>query len=1208
MEIKFTNLLFYFKKSILQTIMRSFIFLFCIVSFGFTPNSSNAQRAKITINSNSELAINEVFELIREQTDYTFVYTSDLFKNTPNVPLEKGTIKTDVLLDKCLSNTVFTYDFVDESTILLKRKPEFKGTELVMIPQQTITGTVRDVNGNGLPGVNVLVGKKGSNVVRGVATDFDGKYSVNASKGEIVKFSYLGYITQEVEIGDQKNIDIILKEDTENLEEVTILSTGYQKISKERATGSYDVVETKQLEKPASSISERLVGVAAGVESTINADGSIDFEIRGLSSLSANQDPLIVLDGFPIEGGFETINPNDVESITVLKDAAASSIWGARAANGVIVIVTNKGAKGKTKVAISSFIRTSSKLDLDYALNRASSSEIIEYEQKAFDSNFFGSVFGGAPGISPNELSPFSQAIVAMNEARLGRISESERDTRLATLSGLNNEKQIKDLLLESPLTQQHNITISGGTEKMTNSLSLMFEDSKSFFIGDKTEKYLINYNNSTKLANKINFEFGAMFQHTDATTNSGQADPIYGGGDMLSEIRSLAPWDMLANSDGSLTDMSYLKYYKPNLDQFVPYDLFPYSDWSYNPVTEVKNRDLRTKQINARFKAGLTFDIIEGMQLSSRIQYELYNSSADNYYGEETFAVRQFINETSGPEWQFGGTPTQLVPDGGILEQGESEIRSYNFRNQLTFNRTFAEKHTIDFVGGTEIRNTVVKTTTNPAAFGYNPESLTSSQLLTDLSSHSLWNFYPAQYASYFYDFNLIPEHQFSENTDRFFAMYTNLAYTYNKKYTISGNYRTDAANIIADDPKLRYDPFWHAGLGWHIGKEDYMSDINWLDKLYLRSTYGSGGNIIPTASFTPLINLSSSLNQVTKQLTASITDVGNPTLRWEKTKSFNIGADFSTMGGKLKGSIDYYNKKGEDLIINQALSGVYGTTSQLLNNGKMVNKGIEINLSTYLPIKGNDIVWSGNLTFSNNKNEITELKKGVYAQYELVSGPTTSYREGYDANTLWSYDYGGLYDTGVGNVPSIIGDGGDLVPITGWASGDARNYMVDQGTTNAPTILGFRNSFKIYDFDFSFIVTGKFGHVFRRQGFNYSAVTGGNTNVNEQYSEVANGDPNLIIPIPDNEPSYYFYDRYYPYMDYLTEDAGHIRIQEINLTYSLPKNVITKLGVDRVSFFAQANNVGVILFNDFNEDPEYPKGYLRPQAMYTFGMNLNF
>lgn len=1231
MEIKLTNVLFFLRKKLPKIIMRTFIFLLCTAVFGFSPVNIMSQNAKVTITEDKTITVDQVFDIIKEQTDYRFIYRSDMFKNYPKVDVKKGIVKANKLLQKSLSKGDFKFNISANNTITIRQSTDVQEIE--------VSGVVTDENGLPLPGITVYVssrqpasGKISSDfIIRGTATDIDGKFKLKAEVGYYLVASGLGYEFYQTQIAaNQTTFNISLKEAISALDEVVVVSTGYQEISKERATGAYVGVAKKQLEKPASSIAERLNGVVAGLQTTVNADGSIDLQVRGQSSLNAASNPLIVVDGFPIdqglnaagdfglfqsgspnvEGGFGTINPNDVESITVLKDAAAASIWGARAANGVIVITTKKAKKGRTNVSVSSFVRASNKIDLDYSLARASASDILDYEQRGFDSNFFGSVFGAPQGISPRDFRPYSLSLVAMNEARLGRISPAERDATLARLAGLDNTKQIEDYLLQTPLIVQHNINISGGNEKMTNSLSLLYEENKTFFQGDDEKKYLINFRNNTRLSKRLNFEFSAMLQHSDINNNSGQEDPLFGTGGMLNTIRSLAPWDMLKNPDGSLTDMSYLKYYRPNTDVFVPYDRFPYADWSYNPIEEVRNRDLNTKQINARVNAGLTLNLIEGMKLSSRIQYEIFNTDAENYYSEKTFDVRQFINETSGPEWQFGGTPTQLVPSGGILEQGSSEIRAYNFRNQLSYNRVFGEKHGVDFVAGTEIQNRVFSTTTNPSAFGYDPERLTTTELLVDRNTHSLWNFFPARFASFFYNFNLAPEHAFTERTNRFFSVYGNLAYTYNKKYTISGSYRTDAANIVAPDPKLRYDPFWSVGLSWRLGDEDFMSNINWIDQLTLRSTYGAGGNIIQASSFTPLISLGGSLDDVTNELTGSISNFGNPNLRWEKTYSWNVGADFSLFNSKVNGTLDFYHKKGEDLIVNQGLASVYGTSSQLLNRGEMVNKGIEISLGTTLPIRGNDIVWSGNLTFAHNKNEITKFDRGVYTASELSSGPTFSYREGYDANTLWSYRYAGLFDFGSGTPePTVFGENDELAPLTTFVNGDGRAFMEAQGTTNAPTIVGFRNSFKIYDFNLSFIVTGKFGHVFRRQGFNYaSSFDRGNIPLNEKVNEALNGDPNEIIPVPAVAPRYFFYDRFYPYMNYLTQDAGHIRFQEVNLTYNLPKKITNSLGLTGLNFYAQANNVGVILFNDFDEDPEFPKGTLRPQATYTFGMNLNF
>lgn len=1196
MEIYLTNVFFFFRRKLLKIIMKAFVFFFCTIVFSMTPIDILSQNSKIRIDADREATVDEVFDLIMNQTDYVFIYQVDMFKGAPKVKLEKGVIKTNDLLKNALSWDLFNYELVGKKMVVIK-----KGVNELGVAQEIIKGKVTDMSNLPLPGVSIIVNEG----EKGTTSDFDGNFSIQASKGDIITFSFLGFISQEIVFNEQDSINVILKEDVNVLDEVVLVSSGYQKISKERATGAFESVSKDQLEKPASTISERLVGMVAGLQSTVRADGSVDFEIRGQSSLFADQQPLLVVDGFPIEGGFETINPNDVESVTVLKDAAAASIWGAKSGNGVIVVTTKRAKKEKTTVSISSFTRFSNKLDLNYVAGSASSAEILEYEQRSFDSDFFGSVFGGPQGNGINYLAPYSLGMEARNEARLGVISEAERDARLQSIAALNNRKQIEDYLLQAPITTQYNLSIAGGNERMKNNLSLLFEDSKKFFQGDQDKKYLINYNANIKLAKRLEFDFSSMMQHIDAKTNS--------GGNMLQTITSLAPWDMLVNEDGSLNDLSYLYYYRPNLERHVSKDLFPYSDWSYNPITDLRNRDLTTKNLSARIQAGLTFEILDGLKLSSKIQYEMLNSKSRNYFSDETFEVRQFINETSGPEWRSGLPSKQLIPFGGILEQRESNVTAYNFRNQLSYNKIFADKHAIDFVGGSELSNRLVKSVGLPNSFGYDDKTLANNQLLGDVNTWTMWNYLPAIYARLFYRFNPNSSYSFSENTSRFFSLYGNLAYTYNKKYSITGSYRTDASNIISDDPKFRYNPFWSLGLGWQLGKEEFMSDLTWLDRLNLRGTYGMNGNIDRSTSFKPLINLDSNLDPVTQQPLASISSFGNPSLRWEKTKTVNLGLDFSMFKGKLSGGIDLYRKNGFDLIVTQSISSVNGTTTQKFNNGEMLNKGVEVQLGTRMPIKNNDIVWTGSLNFAHNDNKITSFFRSTYQAYELYYGPTTSYVEGQNANSLWSFVYAGLVNVGTEAnpvmKPSVYGENGDKIGIVQDPTGDALTFMENQGTTVAPTILGMRNSFKIYDFDLSFIVTAKFGHVFRRQSFNYRGFgEGGNTWVNSKYSEVANADPNEILPIPDFEPRYYYYDRYYPYLSYLTADASHIRFQEINLTYTLPLKLVRKIGLNSVNIYGQANNVGVVLFNDFGEDPEYPKETLRPQSTFTFGMQFNF
>jgi hypothetical protein len=247
-------------------------------------------------------------------------------------------------------------------------------------------------------------------------------------------------------------------------------------------------------------------------------------------------------------------------------------------------------------------------------------------------------------------------------------------------------------------------------------------------------------------------------------------------------------------------------------------------------------------------------------------------------------------------------------------------------------------------------------------------------------------------------------------------------------------------------------------------------------------------------------------------------------------------------------------------------------------------------------------------------NKNKVTKLFIAAFSGDQLtMSSPV--YVEGHDANTLWSFAYDGVRNLGSEASPNwqptIKGVDGAYFDFGAWTSGEATEFCVPQGTTVAPWLLGFTNSFKVYDFDLSFIVTGKFGHTFRRQSFNYPPVWNARVLPNSKLGEVMNGDPMKIVPLPMNGPvegRYYFWDRFYPYLDYLTENAGHIRFQEINLTYNLPTKFAKKIGLDKLQLYGQANNLFSVYFNKFNEDPEFPEGTMKLTSYYTFGFKITF
>lgn len=1168
------------------------IVLILVVSLCQVNAASFAQKITLT---EKNVSLEKVINEIRAQTGFDFIGDAKLIRNANPVTVIVKNASLEETLAACFSQTDIDYS-IDNQIVALKRKNLDSDLSVITLLQQNdVKGKVVDQNGNPLRGASIKV----IGTTLATQTNQDGEFVLSSvARDARLSISFVGY--KPVELLAKANLGTIaLQLEVADLSAVEVtVNTGYQTLSKERATGAFESVSVEQISRPSSSIAERLIGVVPGLQTTVKPDGSIALQIRGQSSLMADQQPLIVYDGFAIEGGFESINPNDVESITVLKDAAAASIWGAKSANGVIVITSKKASEGKARVSVSSHLKIANKLDLGYVNPVATSKEVLAYEQTGFNSDFYG---GPWPPPSEADLAAQSQAIIFMNEVRLGRISASERDAALAHLGTLNNSQQIKNQLLQSPITQQYNINISGGSEKMANNLSLLFEDRKSYFKGNATDKFLINYSNNVKVTDWLEFDFSGMFQHEKAEDS----------GIDLSLIQSLQPYDMLMNSDGSLSDMSYLYYNSANLSNRVPLGKFPYADWSYNPISELQNRDLTKTDINSRFQAGLTFKVIEGLKFASKLQYEIFNWNGRDYYHEGSFAVRQFINETSSWNQSYDSAPTQNIPKGGILGQEKTSVKAYNFRNQLTFVRKFAERHNINLVAGTELSNRVIEYTKNPYAFGYNDETLTTGGLLNPANQAAMWNGYPLSYAEYFYPFSVNGTHEFKYDTDRFLSAYGNLAYTYNDKYTATGSYRTDASNLIAEDPKYRYSPFWSIGLGWQLNRESFLNDYQWLDRLNMRLTYGYNGNVDKSTSFLPLIDINATLNPNIQETTSSISSYGNPTLRWEKSSTVNFGLDFSFLNRKLHGAFDYYGKKSSDLIVEQSIPSVNGTEVQKFNNGEMTNRGFEIRLGTTLPISENDITWSGSVNYAYNKNKITKFYKTTYQMYDLYNGGTTSYVEGYNANTLWSLRYSGMLNVGTEAspylLPSFWGPNGEKTTFQNWPIGDAREYESNEGTTIAPSTFGMINSFKFYDFNLSFIVTGKFGHVFRRQSFNYSPMAGGNTRVNNNYSDVLNSDPSEMMPIPEGDFRYYFWDRFFPYLNYLTESASHIRFQEISASYSVPQSKLSKLGLNSLSFFAQANNVGVILFNDYSEDPEYPLGTIKPQSTFIFGLKFN-
>lgn len=1045
-----------------------------------------------------------------------------------------------------------------------------------------ISGIVVDEKGESLIGATVML--KGTTI--GTVTDIDGRFLLNATANDILLISFVGYITQELKINGKNSLKVVLKEDSKILNEVVV--TGYQTISKERATGSFDIIREKHMDRPSVNIGKSLLGKVPGLSANQSADGEVaNFVIRGQGGLMTNTTPLLVVDGFPIEGGLNSINPNDVESISVLKDAAAASIWGARASNGVIVVTTKRAKENKLTVEVTSQLKIGSKIDLDYLRNVASSEDMVEYEKslfgkygiKEFSSNTDFSNFKSTIDYT------YSQVGILRNKHVFGEISDQEFNAQLERLKQLDNSSQLKEAFYQQPIFQQYNIAIHGGTERMKNFVSLMYNHNDPMLKGMSTEKWQFNYRGNMQIFKWLDLSISSYIQYSK---NKGTASI---------SINRFAPYDMLYNADGSYANLNHLMFYAPIVDAMVPKNLFPYEDWSYNPIDEIKNTNSVNKAINGRFQIGLNFKLMKGLTFDSKLQYERMQADQKTIYNENTFYVRNKINTSSS--WAGNNNKiSQNLPSGSIMNLSNSLKESFNFRNQINFNRIIADKHAINAIAGLEISQMKSNDTNYAPTYGYDPDHLTVGIFPNGTKNLKNWtgNDLAIDYIN-----------KFSYHLDRYFSAYGNIAYTYNDKYSVSASVRTDASNFITDDPKYKYSPFWSVGFSWNIMNEEFMKPYKFIDFLKPRITYGSNGNSDSSTSVIPLISLNG-FNQISGDLEASIWSKGNPSLRWERTNTLNAGFDYSLFNKKLYGKIDFYTKQGYDILGNVSIPMINGATSAVFNNAEISNVGFEVLVGSDLNIT-KDLKWSGSFTLGYNKNKVKKLAS-TSVPYWWLSGEGVSgnfFVEGKPIGQMYSYIYGGVGNVGTESspkyLPTIKLKDNEYMPFGGSTSYDGLDFMKYQGTTIAPINVGMTHAFSYKNFDLSMTFTGKFGHVFRRTGFNYATNY---KNPNAQLKEIMNADPNEIVPMPIQDNDNLAAWSKAQYMTYLTSSASHVRLQELLLSYNLPSTWLSKLSINKVTLYFQGNNLFTLKSTD--EDPEFQYGSIRIQPSYTFGLKCIF
>lgn len=1004
----------------------------------------------------------------------------------------------------------------------------------------------------------------------------------------------LGLFSLHIDAQNIQNVDSIPE-----LNEVLV--TGYRTISRERAAGSYDIVNSKEIEKRHTlSTSSILDGIVAGMQGQSDGRGGTKFTIRGTGTMYADELPLIVVDGFPLMDipdwqytssaaltALEKINPNDIESITILKDAAAASIWGARASNGVIVIKTKGGTSNgqRWEVRASTQLSFSNKRNVDQLTNMASSENTVKYLRLLSERGWDTSTYYGG---QYNLKEPVSWAELYLYKGQLGMMSKEEVDESLNRLSTLDNRKQIKKYLLQNPMTSQTNASIGYNNGKFQSNFSTQYQYDYGDFIGKENNQFTLNWNNRYNFNKHVVINMGVHLQSAKSKSS------VINESDLL----KLSPYEMLLDENGNY--VSQIGSINPDvINNYFDVSKLTYTNLNYNILQEARNSTIKKANVDYRFQIGLRWNINESLSFNSKFQYEGNRFDEKTTYGEESFFTRWNVDYLTPTDWDGTIIGTSALPKGEISYKKEGKYESLVFRNDFNYNHIFNNLHNVNAIFGNEISKYQRHLWNLPYKYaGTTPESD-----------------YYGSLAGYEDQIIGLPENgkQYlleSWENNRFVSFYGNASYTYDNRYTFTTSARSDASNMIVSKPKYRWSPFWSIGVMWNLTGENFLKDNNFWDLLKLRLTYGKTGNTSSYSSARVTVSSSSSMDAATSLYPYKISDYGNHTLRWEKTATTNIGVDFSILNHRIWGSFDYYKKYGDDLLGRTDMPTVTGMSEQILNNAHIVNSGIEVSLHGRTKIAKFHL--GADLTYSYNKNKISKMN---WQLSDLSSYLNTSYAEGYAMYPIFTFKYAGLSEDGVPQVKDI--DGNTLrIDDRSLFYGDPNKLMFYQGTKIAPHSLGVQLRCSYSNFEISTLFSGRFGNKVQMPTFDFVTPTGySKIFVNAQVNEALNG--TSAIPIPDVTSSesnidgwsYMFWNTYAAFMNTSVEDGSYIYCKEIVLNYNFPKLLTSKLNLKDAGLFIKVENVGLLWSANSNHwHPEYLPGIsCAPTTTWQFGINVN-
>lgn len=1061
---------------------------------------------------------------------------------------------------------------------------------------RTVTGSVFDKADNQpVIGATIAVMSAQGTVAHGTTTDLDGKFKLEVPSGtQNLTCRFMGYTTTTIHLQTGKdNYTVYMENDSKQLNELVV--TGYQAIDRRKLTSAVTTIKmSDEIIGGVNNIDQALAGQIAGL-SSVTSSGSpgapVKLRIRGTASLSGTQDPLWVLDGIPLEGTdipsmedlqdidniYQTsiagINPQDIESITVLKDAAATAIYGARAANGVIVITTKKGKAGKPQINFSMKLTYNPKTDID-RLNLLNSDEKVDLELGLLQSDY---TYRENKGDVARIIAGYG--LTDAYKAGGWNALSPEAQADINALRAVNTDWN--DILFRGVFNQEYNVSLSGGSEKATYYSALGYYVEQGNVESVKNDRFNLTLKTDYRINSKL--KVGASVfanrrkQRSYLTYNEGFTNPVY-----YSRIANpyMRPFDDEGN---------YI--YDTNVQHRQGDDIVP----DFNIFEERANTSNENTFTSLMSIFDAEFKWNEHFKVTSQFGLQWDENMIEKYAGQDSYAMRR-----EKEQHQYNGTT--VLPEGGSNKITENHSSQWTWKAMAEYQNRFKDRHELELMVGTEIRHNEDKSLYS-AVYGYDARTLTSKPII-----------FPNEEKA-----ESVPLHTETYLENAFVSWFATGSYTLLHRYTLGGSIRFDGSDIFGVAKKYRYLPLYSVSGLWRISDEPFMKNVTVINNLGLRASYGLQGNIDKNTS-PYLIGIYDQTTILPGNSEDAIrpSSAPNPDLRWEKTQSANIGMDLSLWDNIISLSVDYYYRKGTDLIGLRMLPLETGYTSTTVNWAQMENEGVEVALTTR-NIHTKDFTWFTNLNFGYNDN--TVLRETVA---ENAIKPS---REGYSVGAIFAYKTAGLDDEGY---PLFLTQDGRKVTATEFfklnnagastlSAEEQRNLYSYIGSTEPKVSGGFMNTFKYKRVTLGINCIFNFGMYVQTtptyDPTNYDRGLNSNRDILNRWTP---DHTNTTLPklMTENDGRTGEYLRYkeqnlFRELDIWVKKQNYFRFESIRLGYELPEKWLKPVGIKSASVSLEGRNLWVIASNYHNYlDPEtMGNPYAAPiPKSFIFGLNVNF